>query len=51
MITKEVINNELYVYYNGILIYKRWIKLGYGYVFDPIFGTFKSDESDNIQKK
>lgn len=25
--------DELYVYYRGQLIYKRWIKLGYGKVF------------------
>lgn len=36
MITKEIIDNELYVYIweRGIksLLYKRWIKRGYGMV-------------------
>lgn len=27
-------DNELYVYFNGKLIYKRWLKEGYGKVFD-----------------
>lgn len=35
MIWKERIGDELYVYYNGHLIYKRWIRLGYGKVFQP----------------
>lgn len=33
MIVKEVKNNELYVYMNGSLLYKRWLKHGYGMVF------------------
>lgn len=27
------INHELYIYYRGKLIYKRWINLGYGKIF------------------
>lgn len=34
MITKEVKDKQLFVYYNGRLIYKRWLNLGYGIVFD-----------------
>lgn len=34
MIHKERIGNELYVYCNGKLLYKRWIDKGYGIVFD-----------------
>ena len=33
MIHKEVIKDELYVYINGKLAYKRWIKHGYGRLF------------------
>ncbi len=33
MIYKERIKDELYVYCNGKLIYKRWINHGYGKVF------------------
>lgn len=35
IIRKEIKNdNELYLYFNGKLIYKRWLVLGYGKVFD-----------------
>ncbi|GAB5399210.1 MAG: hypothetical protein Aureis2KO_07950 [Aureisphaera sp.] len=36
MIVKKEIkdDNELYLYFNGKLIYKRWLNLGYGKVFD-----------------
>jgi len=34
MITKQVIGHELYVFMNGVLIFKRWINHGYSYVFD-----------------
>ena len=33
MFWKEIIDNQLFVYYNGKLLYKRWLKLGYGKVF------------------
>lgn len=33
MMWKERIGNELYVYRNGSLLYKRWLALGYGKVF------------------
>lgn len=32
-IWKERVGDELYVYWNGKLIYKRWLWLGYGKVF------------------
>lgn len=32
MIYKEIINNELYVYMNGSLLYKRWLDKGHGIV-------------------
>ncbi|QIL39642.1 hypothetical protein G7074_10365 [Pedobacter sp. HDW13] len=31
---KKIENNELYVYQNGVLIYKKWLKTGYSKVFD-----------------
>ena len=30
---KVIQGDELYVYYGGSLLYKRWIKLGYGKIF------------------
>lgn len=33
MFYKEVIGKELYVYFGGSLLYKRWIDKGYGKVF------------------
>ena len=33
---KETKDNELYVYMNGKLIYKRWLKTGESKVFDLI---------------
>jgi hypothetical protein len=33
MIVKVRIKDELYVYMNGFLLYKRWISRGYGRVF------------------
>lgn len=53
MIHKEVINNELYVYMNGSLLYKRWLNLGYGKVFCLSPFTAKDTESftkNKIQK-
>ena len=37
---KEVIGHELYVYFNGSLVYKRWLDKGYGMVFDSIGHPF-----------
>jgi hypothetical protein len=39
MFWKEKIGDELYVYFNGQLIYKRWINQGYGMVFHNFDGT------------
>jgi hypothetical protein len=33
MITKLISNNQLFVYHNGKLIYKRWLKTGISAVF------------------
>ncbi len=42
IIRKEIKDdNELYLYFNGKLIYKRWLNLGYGKVFDThAFGKY-----------
>lgn len=32
MIYKQIIGNELYVYLNGSLLYKRWLDKVYGIV-------------------
>jgi len=42
IIRKEIKNDkELYLYFNGKLIYKRWLNLGYGKVFDThAFGKY-----------
>jgi hypothetical protein len=33
-ILKKIVGNELYLYMNGNLIYKRWLDVGYSKVFD-----------------
>jgi hypothetical protein len=33
-IYKETINDQLYLYMNGKLLYKRWLKTGQSLVFD-----------------
>ena len=33
MIIKQQIGNELYVYMNGSLLYKRWLNYRYGMIF------------------
>ncbi|ANE51300.1 hypothetical protein SY85_13045 [Flavisolibacter tropicus] len=45
MITKVVKDNELYVYYNGKILYKRWLKEGYGKVMDRSPFTARDTES------
>lgn len=34
MIQKSIIDNQLYLYMNGKLIYKRWLLTGQSIVFD-----------------
>lgn len=34
MFTKIVHDNQLFVYFNGKLIYKRWLKTGQSLVFE-----------------
>lgn len=48
MIHKEKRGNELYVYWRGKLIYKRWLNKGYGRVFDA-FRSFVPSNRDKEQ--
>ncbi|MEY8849846.1 barstar family protein [Psychroserpens sp. XS_ASV72] len=57
MLRKEIKNdNELYLYFNDKLIYKRWLNQGYSKVFDRFAygkGTFMSiteDENGKIKR-
>ena len=36
MITKKVVDDQLFVYYNEELIYKRWLKTGESVVFESV---------------
>lgn len=53
---KEIKGDELYLYYNGKLIFKRWLKAGYSKVFDVMaYSEYTllsikegTDENDNI---
>ena len=56
--TKEIKhNNELYLYANGKLIYKRWLNHGYSKVFDrqvydkDTFISIVEDEKGNVRKR
>lgn len=33
-IWKKIVGNELYVYWNGSLIYKKWLNTGHSLIFD-----------------
>lgn len=43
--------NELYVYMNGSLLYKRWLKDKFGKVFCPIFGCFSAKDTESFRTK
>jgi hypothetical protein len=45
MVTKEIVDNQLFVYMNGVLIYKRWLKQNCGMIFCK-FGNFKPTDRD-----
>tara|TARA_R110002012_G_scaffold275236_1_gene461769 strand:+ start:960 stop:1118 length:159 start_codon:yes stop_codon:yes gene_type:complete len=49
--TKESKDNELYVYMNGKLIYKRWLKTGQSKVFDLMAYDKYTEYSINESKK
>lgn len=50
MIIKQIIDNQLYVWMNGKLLYKRWLNYGYGMVFCNIFGNFTAKDVENFKK-
>ena len=47
MITKEVVDNQLLVYYNGQLIYKKWLATGQSIVLEQTGMPTWSHERDN----
>lgn len=50
MIYKQIVDNQLYVWMNGSLLYKRWLTRCTGMIFCPIFKAFKSDEANTFKK-
>lgn len=45
MIYKEIIGNELYVYLNGELLYKRWLNQGHGIIIQyNAWGNFRASD-------
>lgn len=34
MITKKILDNQLFVYYNGSMIYKKWLNTNHSIVFE-----------------
>ncbi len=58
IIRKEIKDdNELYLYFNGKLIYKRWLNLGYSKVFDRFaygkdtFISITEDENGKVRRQ
>ncbi len=49
--TKETKDNELYVYLNGKLIYKKWLKTGESKVFDVMAYDKYTEYSINEKSK
>lgn len=48
MFYKEIIGNELYVYFGGSLLYKRWLDQDHGMVFCNHWGNRHFRSSDII---
>lgn len=45
MVHKEVHGNELYVYMNGSLLYKRWLDQGHGIILEGgFYGPFRASD-------
>ena len=51
MVVKIRQGNELYVYMNGSLLYKRWINDGYGKVFCDVWGWRPFTSNDVTHEK
>ena len=49
MIIKQIIDNQLYVWMNGSLLYKRSLKLDYGRVFSGIWGSFTAKDVESLK--
>ena len=49
MIHKEIIGHELYVWMNGKLLYKRWLKMDFGRVFSGVWGSFTAKDVDSLK--
>lgn len=51
MVHKEIIGNELYVYMNGSLLYKRWLNRDYGMIMQGgAWGNFKAIDTESFRK-
>lgn len=50
MIYKQTIGNELYVYMNGSLLYKRWMWLGHGKIFDKWGVPWSASDVESMKK-
>lgn len=51
MITKETKDNQLFVYHNGLLIYKKWLDTGESVVFEKHgIPTWKHERDENDLK-
>lgn len=46
---KKIKNDELYIYMNGKLLYKRWLNLGYSKTFDLM--TYDKETLKSIKEK
>lgn len=51
MIYKEIVDDQLYVYLNGSLLYKRWLSKSYGMIFCPIFKNFTIQDTESFKKE
>ena len=50
MIYKEIKDDQLLVYHNGILIYKKWLKTSQSVVFEKVGCPTWSHERDEVKK-
>lgn len=46
---KVIVGDELYVYMNGSLLYKRWLHKFYGMIFCTL-GNFTANDINNSQR-
>lgn len=52
MITKEIKHQQLFVYYNGTLIYKKWLDTGNSVVFEECgSATWKHQRKEHYNAK